>query len=425
MTENKKIAVVGAGVIGLATAIDLQRAGFNVTLIDKDEPGMGASFGNAGLFADYARLPFARFATLFNMPGMLLDKESPLSLQGRYLPALLPYGMGFVKACQEQNFKAGCIALKALQEHTREADEQLFALTGAQDLVKAEGCLGLFAGQQGFDKAKQDDLYKRQQQGVNLQFLNAVEVHELEPDLADFYVGGVYYPDTRFTVSPLALCRRYFDYFIEQGGTFLQDRVLSLKPSKGPSAVSSTSGGSHSARVQMSRETLEYSQVILTAGVASKSLLKPLGISIPLVSERGYHLTLDTADKHLTRPVGWLDKAVFLTPMESGVRIAGTAEFAYEDAPASTDCTDNMLAHASHMLGMQPEVKSDWVGSRPSTPDSLPVIGQLQQYPQITLAFGHGHLGLTLAAVTAQLVSELAQGQTPSLPLAPFAPERF
>lgn len=416
MTENKKIAVVGAGVVGLATAIQLQQSGCQVTLIDQNEPGMGASFGNAGLFADYARLPFARFATLFKLPGMLMDKESPVSLQGRYLPRLMPYGIGFIKACLEQNYQAGCAALRQLQLHTRDSDDRLFQLTGAGKLVKSEGCLGLFAGQTGFDNAKQDDLHKRQQQGVNLQYLAADEVRELEPDLADFYVGGVYYPDTRFTLSPAQLCRCYFDYFIGQGGTFRQDKVLNLKPA---------ASGNDDIQVQMSSQTDTFDQVILTAGVASADLLKPLGISIPLVSERGYHLTLDTQDKQLTRPVGWLDKAVFLTPMSEGVRIAGTAEFAYEDAPVSSDCTDNMLAHASHMLGFKPEVKSDWVGCRPSTPDSLPVIGRLQKHPQITLAFGHSHLGLTLAAITAQLVDELVHHKTPSLPVVPFAPERF
>ncbi|MCV6605936.1 MAG: FAD-binding oxidoreductase, partial [Porticoccaceae bacterium] len=129
--------------------------------------------------------------------------------------------------------------------------------------------------------------------------------------------------------------------------------------------------------------------------------------------------------KQLNRPVGWLDKSIYLTPMAEGVRVAGVAEFADADAPSDSRCTDNMLANASQMLAIDPTVKSDWVGSRPSTPDSLPLIGRLPRHPGVILASGHGHLGLTLAALTGQLVAELAVGEEPSLNLEPFAPARF
>lgn len=417
MTENKKIAVVGAGIVGLSTALWLQGEGFQVTLIDRDEPGMGASFGNAGLFADYARLPFARFAMLCKMPNLLLDKESPLSLQSSYLPSLLPYGVGFVRACFPNNFRAGCQALTSLQEKTRVADQYLLKKTQADSLVKSEGCLGLFASPEGFAKAQEDDLEKRREQGVNLQLLKPSDIKGLEPDIADFYAGGVYYPDTRFTVDPLKICQKYAQYFLEKGGVLLRDEVLNLQPS--------VLGSKESVRLKLSHQTVEFDQVVITAGVASKALLKPLSINLPLVSERGYHLSLDIGDKHLTRPVGWLDKGVFLTPMADGVRMAGTAEFAKADAPENHQCTDTMFSHATTMLGQKPEMKSTWVGSRPSTPDSLPVIGRLQKYPQVTLAFGHSHLGLTLGALTGQLVCELLQNKAPSVDLAPFAPERF
>ncbi|RVU29460.1 NAD(P)/FAD-dependent oxidoreductase [Neptunomonas marina] len=411
--ETKHVAVVGAGIVGLSTAISLQQAGFTVTLIDRNDPGKGASFGNAGLFADYARLPFTKFAMLRKMPGMLLDSESPLSMQGAYLPHLMPYGWGFLKSCSQAKYEQGRAALTQLQHHTRENDDHLLALTGARSLVQANGCLGLFATQENFVAAQEGDMAERLAQGVNLSYVGAEEVAELEPDLAPFYAGGVFYKDTRFTVNPLALCRRYAEYFAAQGGRLLNQEVVAVHPSI------------DRVEVQLQDQRIAVEHVVMCAGVASQKLLDPLGCRFPLVSERGYHLTLDTEKSQISRPVGWLDKAIFLTPMATGVRLAGTAEFAFADAPANEQRTDVMLNHAQVMLGFTPQVQDSWVGSRPSTPDSLPVIGSLKAHPRIIAAFGHGHLGLTFAAVTGKLVTQTIQGVATAVDLQPFAPERF
>ncbi|WP_027857273.1 NAD(P)/FAD-dependent oxidoreductase [Marinobacterium jannaschii] len=411
--QSTHIAIIGAGVVGLSTALCLQKAGYRVTIIDKEAPGMGASFGNAGLFADYARLPFAKFAMMRKMPGMLLDKTSPLSMQGSYLPALMPYGWEFVKACFPAKYARGKAAMKSLQEHARLADQALLDLTNARDLIKSEGCLGLFATEQGFATAQAGDLQERRDQGVNLEFLTAAQVSELEPDLAGFHAGGVFYPDTRFTVSPLELSRRYARHFTDNGGRILQDRVKALSPDEA------------GVNVSLSDSSVRFDRVVVCTGVASREILAPLGVRMPLVSERGYHLTLDIGTKALSRPVGWLDKAVFLTPMEDGVRLAGMAEFAFADAPINPQRADGMLQHAKVMLGCNPSIKSTWVGSRPTTPDSLPVIGALDKHPRVTVAFGHGHLGLTFGAVTGQLITETILGQTPTVDLSPFSAARF
>ncbi|MEH6629112.1 MAG: FAD-dependent oxidoreductase [Motiliproteus sp.] len=411
--QSTHIGILGAGVVGLATALCLQKAGYKVTLIDKEAPGMGVSFGNAGLFADYARLPFAKFAMMCKMPGMLLDKTSPLSMQGSYLPSLVPYGWEFFKACFPTKYAQGKAAMKSLQEHARQADQELMSLTSVLDLIKSEGCLGLFATEEGFATAQSGDLQERREQGVNLEFLNADQVGELEPDLAGFYAGGVFYPETRFTVSPVELSRRYALHFTNNGGSILQDEVQAVLPSD------------NEVKVRLSDSTATYDQVVVCTGIASKEILTQLGVKMPLVSERGYHLTLDIGAKSLARPVGWLDKSVFLTPMEDGVRLAGTAEFASADAPLDPKRADAMLEHAKVMLGNNPSIKSTWVGSRPSTPDTLPVIGPLEHHPRVKVGFGHGHLGLTFAAITGKLIAESVQGQASSVDLKPFSAARF
>ena len=399
--------------VGLSTALSLQQAGYRVTLIDRDDPGMGTSFGNAGLFADYARLPFTRFALMRKMPGMLLDSTSPLSMQGSYLPALLPYGWNFFRSCFQSSYEKGRAALTALQQVAPHADRQLLQLSGAGVLVKANGCLALFDSEQGVADARNGDMAERIAQGVRLEFLSAGEVAELEPDLAGFHAGGVFYPDTRFTVSPVELSRRYADHFAANGGVILKDNVQEIRALD------------QGVSLRLSDSSKLFDNLVLCAGVASKALLKQLGCNFPLVSERGYHLTLGAGDKALNRPVGWLDKAVFLTPMVDGIRLAGTAEFAHADAPVNPQRSRVMLQHARVMLGTEPEVRSSWVGSRPSTPDSLPVIGALSKHPQVCVAFGHGHVGLTFAAVTGQLVKEIISGEKTTVDLTPFAPERF
>lgn len=411
--QSSHIGIIGGGVVGLATAISLQAAGYKVTLIDKEAPGMGTSFGNAGLFADYARLPFTKFSMMCKMPGMLLDKTSPLSMQGSYLPALMPYGWEFFKACFPAKYEQGKVAMRSLQECTRQADQQLLTLTQAQGLIKSEGCLGLFATEDGFTTAQNGDLQERREQGVNLEFMNADQVRELEPDIAGFHAGGVFYPDTRFTISPVELSRRYAHHFASNGGEILLDEVKSVLPNDTQVVVG------------LSDSTVTYDQVVVCTGVASKEILAQLGIKVPMVSERGYHLTLDIGDKSLTRPVGWLDKSVYLTPMEDGIRLAGTAEFAFADAPLNSQRTDGMLEHAKVMLGSSPSIKSTWVGSRPSTPDTLPVIGALEGHPRVKVGFGHGHLGLTFAAITGKLITECIQGQATSVDLKPFSATRF
>lgn len=411
--ENEHIVIIGAGIVGLSTALSLQKSGYRVTLIDREDPGMGASFGNAGLFADYARLPFTKFAMLRKMPGMLLDSTSPLSMQGRYLPNLVTYGLGFVKSCLPSKYEQGRAALSSLQNFAPAADQQLLQLTQSEDLIKANGCLALFDSEQAIEDARNGDMAERVQQGVSLEFLSAGEVADLEPGLSAFHAGGVFYPNTRFTVSPVELSRRYAEHFVAQGGSIVLDEVQEIS-AQGPGV-----------RVRSTDSVTHFDKLVLCAGVASKELLKPIGCNFPLVSERGYHLTLGTDGKKLSRPVGWLDKAVFLTPMSDGVRLAGTAEFAYADAPLNPQRASVMLEHAKVMLGQEPEIRSTWVGSRPSTPDSLPVIGTLKKFPQICVAFGHGHLGLTFGAVTGQLISEIIRGVKTSVDLTPFAPERF
>lgn len=413
MADTLHVGIVGAGIVGLATALWLQRAGCRVTVIDRQGPGEGTSSGNAGVFADYGRVPFASMGQLRQLPGQLLDRQSPLSIQASYLPRLLPFGLRFLQACRPEQFQLGCQAMAQLQRTASQDDAVLLDAAQAHDLVKAHGALALCSTEQGVQQARKGHLKLRAELGTTITMVSRQEVADMEPALGDFHAGGAYYPDTRFTINPLALSQRYAEHILRNGGRFIRADVGLLTPS------------AQSCKVNLKGQTLSFDQLVVCTGVASAAMLAPLGVRIPLVSERGYHLMLDAADIALQRPVVWLDKATFLTPMQEGIRVAGTAEFAPETAPAKQARSVLMQQTARTMLGHLPDVLSSWVGSRPSTPDSLPVIGSLPGQTRVWVAFGHGHLGLTLSSVTGRLISESLCAGIELPEIAPYSPSRF
>jgi D-amino-acid dehydrogenase len=405
------VGIIGAGIIGLASALWLQRAGYTVTIIDREDPGLGASFGNAGVLANFARLPSTRFSTLVKVPNMLRDPDGPLSISRNYLSDFTPYGWSFFKSCFE--YKKAREALSELQSNAFEADQVLLNLTGGQSLIRSGGSLALFARQESIDKALKGEMKERREQGVSLEVFNAAQVQDLEPGLEPFYAGGFYYPDTRFAVSPIELSRCYARHFEENGGRIVRDRVNFINTTD------------QHVTAQTSLFTLKFDHLVIAAGTASKRLISQLGLNIPSISERGYHVMIDDENKQLSRPISWLDKSIFMGPMESGIRLTGIAEFTNEESAPKQDCVERLKRHARSMLGNDIEFSSTWLGSRPSTPDALPIIGSLKNQPLITVAYGHSHLGLTLSAITGQLICETIQGIRPSINLDPFAPHRF
>ena len=413
MTAPRTVAVLGAGIVGLSTALTLQHAGFQVTVFDQAEPGKGASFGNAGVFADYARLPMASFSNLLAMPGMLIDRESPLSIRKSHLSKMVPYGYRFAKAALPENYKRGGDTLTALSELAQAADEQLWSLAEAHDLIGTSGCLALYGSEGGLQKGLAQQLQEREARGVALEYLDANGVHDLEPDLMPFYTGGVRYKHTRFAKSPYQLSQRYFDKLLALGGRFHQAEVRDVHATE------------HHADVVHAQGIDRFDAVVLAAGVASRELARRLGSEIPVVSERGYHLMVDAGERRINRPVVWLDKSVFLTPMTDGIRIAGTAEFANPDDAPSAARSELMMRLARTMFGQELQERSEWVGSRPSMPDSLPVVGYSPNSERVIFAFGHGHLGLSLSAATAVLIRQMLAGEPRHSMLKALSPRRF
>jgi len=413
-SSGLNVAVLGAGVIGLSSAISLQQAGFKVTLIDTQQPGLGTSFGNAGLFADYARLPFANFAMLKKIPKMLLDKSSPLAIAPNYTPNLITYAKEYLKACKASHYNAAKQGLYNLHSIAREADKALISASKSEHLISQQGFLGLFSTSKSFELAK-PSFIEREQQGATLELLSSDRIRSLEPQLKMPFHGAVYYPNTYHSLDPQLYSESLFTYFKKHGGIFRQEKITQINPIDSTNVI----------ELRSVLQNNQYDQLVIATGAATKSLVEQLHLSIPQVCERGYHLMLKDSTFTLNRPIAWMNQGVHMTPMTKGIRVAGTAEYAENDAPPSAHRKAVMLNHAKQMLGSEITVESSWVGSRPTTPDSLPIIAKMQRQPNVTLAFGHGHLGLTFAAATARVVTQLVANKKPEIDISAFSAERF
>lgn len=408
------VAVIGAGIIGTSIAERLQYEGKNVLLVDRNPPGEGCSKGNAGHFATDIIIPLANMSNLLAVPKMLFDPLGPLTIKWSYFPKLFPWLMRYGWAAMPHNTRKSIDAIKLLNRPSIERFEVLLERTGLTSLMIKRGALTVYNSESAAKKnAKHADFVRSH--GVKVKQLSGDEVRELEPALDKSIYGGLYYPDTAHSVDPHKLVTSLADCFIQQGGQVLTQDVVSIDLSD-PACV----------RLKTNNQDIVAKEIVVACGAWSKTLAKCVGHSVPLETERGYHLMLPTPKVKLTRPVTSYERSFVMTPMEEGLRLAGTVELAGLNAPENDKRASILFEHAKEIV---PDVNNrrstSWMGHRPSLPDSLPVIGRSPKHERVIFAFGHQHLGLTQAAVTADLISETVLGQPHQVDISAFRVDRF
>ena len=408
------IAVIGAGIVGTSAALWLQRSGHTVALIDRIAPGMGTSFGNAGVFATYANVPLNSPTLPRRLPGLIFSKESPLHINWAHVPRMTPWLIQFLRNCSQSRVEAISAALTSLLQHAEEGAFPLFKDSGADRFIHSRGGLYLYDTEEGFAKA-QGEIAARRKHGIKVDVLEPEEVGQLEPALAKVYAKGVYFPDNHQYVSPSGTIEAMAGHFASTGGSLVTADVT---------AISRTSDGT--LEVRTSGAPVRCKQLVLAAGAFSKRLFGSLVEPLPLETERGFHAVFPGHEGLLNRPVGWAPGGFYLTPMSHGLRAAGTVDLGGLSDKVRQGNLDHITKHARRLLPDLPETPdSTWVGHRPTFPDSLPVIGRSSRTPEIILAFGHQHVGMTLGGITGRLVAQIADGVDPMVDLAPFSPERF
>jgi D-amino-acid dehydrogenase len=408
------IAVIGAGIVGLATALTLQQDGHRVTLIDRQDPGAGTSFGNAGVISVSGITPVGYPGIWRDVPKMLLDPDSVLRLRWSYLPRALPWLLRFLAASSAGRVDRIAREMTPLITQAFDAHDKLMRRHGIDGIVKRVGWLKVYPE----DKiaGTRADVALMRKYGVKIDELNADELRQLEPGLHRRYTRAVFSPDSGFASTPLKLSQAYAAAIRQGGGKFVMDTVRGISIGADGAPTIATDAGA-----------TRYDRAVIAAGAFSKPFAAMVGARVPLDTERGYHLYLKLNQaRGVGRPTYFGDHGFVLAPMEDGIRLTSGVEIAGVDAPPDYRRIRRMAALAKDALpGIGDTPEREWLGFRPSMPDSKPVIGPAPASDRVTLAFGHGHLGLTLSAITGQCVADLVAGRAPAAPVAPFAATRF
>ncbi len=416
--SDRHIAVIGAGIIGICCAAVLRERGFRVTLIDRDQPCSGTSSGNAGAIAVAETLPLASPGIMARAPKWLLDPTGPLSIRPTYLPTMVPWLYRFWRASSMTQVQRSAKALASLLGMSVAAMERVTASAGIAHKLRPMGEIHVYQGQREFDAAKWGwDL--RAELGVKFDMVRDGDVRVLEPELDASFTHAVHIPDWILVTDPYEIGRDIAADAISKGVNFRCGAVKAVGSQDGKPYIHMQDG-----------DDVEADYVVLAAGAWSHRLARQWGEHFPLETERGYNTTFADPNIRLKQQVTFAEHGFVVSPLTCGLRIGGAVEFGGLEAPPNYARSRAMVKKARRFFpafdpDLDPGGAKEWMGFRPSMPDSLPVISRSGVRSDVFCAFGHGHMGLTEAGSTAELITDLIMEQRPAIDLTPFSANRF
>jgi len=406
--NSPEVIVVGAGVIGLSAALAAQARGLKVRVIDREGPAAGASAGNAGAFAFTDIFPLASPRIIRQAPKWLLDPLGPLTVPPRYAARIAPWMLRFWRASWPARVRASTVAQTALMDHSKASLEVLLEREGLAGMLRRDGQLQVYEGEAAW-RASLPLWEVRREHGIHFRHLEGQGIAEIQPGLSPRLTHATFTPGWYSISNPRDYTLALAERVRARGGEIVVAEARSLVP-----------GGVETTAGRMA------GRVVLAAGAFSHRLARTAGVRIPLETERGYNTTLPPDAFDLRVHVTFEGHGFVVSKLTSGLRVGGAVELGGLDLPPNYARADAMLTKAARFLpGLRTEGGRQWMGFRPSLPDSLPAIGPLPGRPDVICAFGHGHLGLTQSAGTAELVADLLTGQAPGINLQPFSPARF
>lgn len=409
-TQNDVI-IIGAGIIGLSIAYYLQQEGRKVTLIDRKGVAQEASFGNAAGFAVTDLLPLASPGMLLKAPKWLVDPLGPLTIRPSYLPKLTPFLWRFFRASWPDQYQRSITAQADLMNVARAEIKKIAERPEMAAQIRSDGALHLYENE---DDLRANDEHNREREKHNIPFrhLGREELDELQPGLSPHIKSATFLPTWQTVDEPHQWAQSLFKIIRENGGELIEQNVTNVNKS---GSVTLENG-----------DVLTAKNVVIAAGAWSHKLAAQLGDKIPLETERGYNTTLPIGAFDLKRQLIFGSHGFVMTPLSTGIRVGGAVEFGGLEAEPNYKRADIMLQKAKKFLpGLQTEGGVQWMGFRPSLPDTLPAIGNASSAQNITYAFGHGHLGLTQSLATGRLVADLLAGRPAQIDMTPFKPSRF
>ena len=411
---NHDVVVVGAGIVGICCGLSLVEKGASVTMIDRERPAQGASSGNAGVVSPWSNVPQCLPGVWKKVPGWLLDPNGPISIPPRHLPSSLPWSLRFLRNTNLNRAIKTSDAMAVLTAPSIDLYRSYLRDTGQEHLLRDSMYLHVFRNKA---EAKLDGVawQLRARHGTPMEIVFDDELRAVEPALSPDYGAAILIKSQARVVLPGRLGAVLAEKFQSMGGRLLRGAVHRLIPP-----------GASRWRLETDVGEVSANRVIVAAGAWSARLLAPLGVKLPLAAERGYHLTFRNPGVTLNHSIMESNRLFVCSSMENGVRSAGTSEFAHLDASPNYARARSLKALTKALI---PDIDTndteEWMGTRPSLPDNLPCIGEVDGLSGLFAAFGHSHWGMSMAPQTGRIVADLVTGVPPNVDLAPYRVDRF
>ncbi len=404
---NQSITVLGAGIVGISCALELQRRGYQVTLVDRRGPGEETSAGNAGILSYSNITPLADPALLSRLHRLLLNLDTDFLMHYAHMPSLIPWLLRFLVRCRRDTYLLDGDAMSALTLASIDLHKQWIEAAGVQSLLNRGGGLKLYRNRHTFvrDQLERELL---QRCGVQHTLLNADQVYQLEPDLNRVFSQGVLIDESISIRNPEKLCKAYAQMFTQAGGQLNRAAVKALQPAGDGWELTTDQG------------TLSVDKLVICMGAWTPEIIVQLGYANPLAIERGYHMIVSPAQgRQLSRPIFDVDASYVMSPMEMGLRVSTGTNLTRRETRPDPRQLNRVMPRVREAFPIdQLLLKEPWMGRRPTVPDTLPIIGPAPRHENLWLAFAHSHMGLTLGPISAVLIANFISGEQQ-----PFSPE--
>jgi len=414
--HSEDIVIVGGGIIGVTAAYEMSCAGRRVLLMDRAYPGAGASQGNAGHLATEQIFPIADASILWQVPKLLLDPLGPLAIDWRYAHRITPWLFRMLWNMRPAQVRRTTEGLAQLSGNSLAAWQALLSRSGGQDLIRSKESLTVFE-RPATERKLHQAMKQMQEHDVPVTPVDGDTARDMVPALGQAVLGGMHFTATGHVADPLMLLEHVWEAAQKNGARFVQAEATQLREVAEGVRVDTVGGESYQAQ-----------KVLLACGAHSRALVhQACGVKVPLDTERGYHLMLPAEADRLPMAIASAERRFIMTPMEGGLRLAGTVEFGGLERPPNWRRAWVLRRHANHLLAqdLNDEQAAPWMGFRPTLPDCLPVIDCVGSNGRLLLAFAHHHLGLTHAAITARIITALAHDRPPPIPIAHYRLSRF
>ena len=412
----KSVGIIGSGIQGVCTGLQLIKKGVPVTIFDRQDPlskeFRPASYGNAGHFSPYAVLQLNRPDILFDVPKMLFSSYGPLALKWNYVPKMLNWFFYYLKNCNKKSMMHTAKSMHQILSLSNDAYEEIFQEINTNGLVEKKGIIYVWTNKNL--KSRNLEIEVRNQLGVDQKLLSQKAVLQLEPNLNPVFDAGIIYETAMHAKDPHGILKEIFKLFLNKGGKFIQTNIKSIEQSKSDETI-----------IRSDNEEYKFEKSVVASGAFSKKFTDQLGEKIPLDTERGYHVHFKGQEGLISRPVIFLDRGFGMTPMNQGLRAVGTVELGGTENPLSKKRIEYIINCAKELLPQLGKHDDEWLGFRPTLPDFLPILGPSLKNKNIIYAFGHQHLGWTLGAVTGKIISGIVAGEKTNLDLTPYSSKRF